>query len=332
MKVKEIMKRQSELAEKIAKGEADDNDYAELKRLNDMIAEAQIKAEEPKEKLETELAVLTADEFVKYCEASQVSDDERVLGLLMQNIERVEAQKAKGQEAFAVEVPVQKQAPEELTILDVLAAIADLKDSLAKAYTTDGRTSSGLREDAEEETEEEQSEAEKAEVFDVEAIGKWIGVVQELSGKITKAELELAEVQKAFGGEEVKDYLERALDVMQKMSDCVEALGVIANALQVMDKAESEETSQPEEAAVEETTSEEAEGTASLEEEAEEGEAEEAGAEQSEQASEESEGEASDQADESGVAKVDWDGDLAGGMKFSSIEEEYAYFKKANNR
>lgn len=343
MNVKEIMKRQSELAEKIAKGEATASDYDEVKRLNQMILDVQRQAEEPaaKSELDTDLVVMTGIEFKEYCDKAETSADERELKLLMQNISRVEAQQAKGKDVFAVEVPVSKEEPMDVGLIDVLAAIADLKATLDKRFTTDGRTTSGLRQDEEEEGEEkEQEEAEKA-LSPRDIFTKWLQDVVEMKDKAQAGNLTKDDIAKLVGAEAIDD-LEKATEIMlsdmAKHTDAVEALGIIVPILQEMEKLATEATKDD----AEEKPAEEGEEVASAEattEDVGEEQAEEKSEEQAEKDTEEDaavEGD-SDEVDSEEETKtekssINWDGDLAAPMAFKSVEEEYAHLRKANNR
>ena len=144
-KLRELLKRQTALVGKVAKGDANDQEKRELDALNKKIEE--LSNPEAVDVGKTTLATMTVAEFKKHVQEETVDATEKLdtkrLALLKRNIDSVKSQnKSTDEEVVAVEVLVDAGKSDER--LDAMELKLDEIFQFVKGQNFDGRGTTGL--------------------------------------------------------------------------------------------------------------------------------------------------------------------------------------------
>lgn len=144
-KLKQLLKRQTELVGKIAKGEANDEEKKQLDALNKKIEE--LSNPDAVDIGKTKLATMTLAEFKKHVEDENIDAtaklDTKRLALLKRNIDSVREQnKSAADDIVAVQVFADTEKRDER--LDAVESKLDQIFELVKGATFDGRGNTGI--------------------------------------------------------------------------------------------------------------------------------------------------------------------------------------------
>jgi hypothetical protein len=227
-KIKQILKRQSELAKKVASGKATDAEKEQLNKLGEIVDALTDPSKVDVGK--TKLTTMTLAEFKAYAEKEEAEsyEDPSRLALLEQNIASVKEQgKTGADDHVAVKVSVQVKES------DRLAAVEEKLDEVLtalKGANFDGRTSTGVNTDGESDSDSEgEGEGEGEDVdkgedkpaataLAVEALDTIISRFEALKTKITGgSDISKDEFYEIWPSYEIREIVEGAVDVLSKM-------------------------------------------------------------------------------------------------------------------
>lgn len=221
-KLLKYIEAQTTLAASVMDGSATDEQRAELRRVNAIVAAAN---GQYAPQCETELASLNEEEFRKYVEgeleAMDSAPDVDRIALLHENVTDVRRQAKNGAEMFAVRMPVAKSDADEMTALK--ARIAALEAKVSEKAEGDEPEGGDIEVSGEEEAESKQESA--SAMLGVEALDAMILAMGALLEKIQSGTATEEDLQRAFGNTwAIEQAVDLAIALMGKSADLCKML------------------------------------------------------------------------------------------------------------